>query len=68
MSENRDDIFIADRIGVLPFDAEGEYLAHLLCLAGSCSYRFNGNVRNLQRGDLSIIRKRENIEYVRTIG
>ncbi len=65
MSENLDDIFIADRIGVLPFDAEGEYLAHLLCLAGSCSYRFNGNVRNLQRGDLSIIRKRENIEYVR---
>lgn len=65
MTETLDDIFITDRIGVVPLDAAGEYLAHLLCLDGWCSYRFNGNVRELRRGDLSIIRKRQIVEDIR---
>lgn len=64
MSELIDDIFISDKIGVIPVDAGNEYLAHLLCLDGSCSYRFNGKICTLHRGDLSIIRKRENIEDI----
>lgn len=65
MSEDFGDIFILDQIGIIPCDSKENYIAHMLCLDGYCSYRFNGEVRNLQRGDLSIIRKRENIEDIK---
>lgn len=68
MSELNSDIFIADRIGAVPLDSNDEYLAHLLCLGGFCSYRFNGNVYELRQADLSIIRKRNLIEDVRQSG
>lgn len=65
MAEDREDIFMTDHIGAIPFDAGDEYLAHLLCTEGTCSYIFNGSVRVLHRCDLSIIRKRNIIEDVR---
>lgn len=43
-------------------DSEEEYLAHLLCLGGTCRYRFNGRDCELHAGDLSIIRKRKMVE------
>ena len=35
------DIIVADKLGVVRTDSEKEYLAHLLCLGGTCRYRFN---------------------------
>lgn len=64
MQENTNDIFITEKTGDIPFNSNEEYLAHLLCLEGSCLYRFNGKIYELKRADLSIIRKREYIEYI----
>ncbi len=62
--EEGKDLIVADRLGTVRLDSEEEYLAHLLCLGGRCRYRFNGQEFELQRGDLSIIRKRKMIERV----
>ena len=56
------DIIVIDKLGVVPTDSEVEYLAHLLCLGGTCRYRFNERDFELHAGDLSIIRKRKLIE------
>ena len=40
--EDQKDIIVADRLGIVRTDCEKEYLAHLLCLGGTCRYRFNG--------------------------
>ena len=53
------DIIVIDKLGVVPTDSEVEYLAHLLCLGGTCRYRFNERDFELHAGDLSIIRKRK---------
>lgn len=66
MTDSSKDIIIANKIGEVPVTAGGDtYLAHLLCLEGTCRYTFNGTEYELRRGDLSIIRKRENVENVR---
>ena len=56
------DILVVDKLGIVRTDSEEEYLAHLLCLGGSCRYRFNERDFDLHTGDLSIIRKRKMIE------
>lgn len=53
------DVIVADRLGIVKTDSEVEYLAHLLCLSGTCHYRFNERDFELHAGDLSIIRKRK---------
>lgn len=58
------DIIVADKLGVVKTDSEKEYLAHLLCLGGTCRYRFNERDFELHAGDLSIIRKRKMVEKV----
>lgn len=58
------DIIIADRLGIIKTDSREDYLAHLLCLAGSCTYRFNEKEFELRAGDLSIVRKRKLIEKI----
>ncbi len=58
------EIMIADKLGVVSLDSELEYLAHLLCLGGTCRYRFNGRDYELNTGDLSIVRKRKMIENI----
>lgn len=57
--DNQQDIIIADRLGIIKTDSKEDYLAHLLCLAGSCTYRFNEKDFELHSGDLSIVRKRK---------
>lgn len=63
MTENRD-IIVADWAHRLPTDIDEDYLSHLLCLKGSCSYRFNATDFHLHAGDLSIIRKRTMLERI----
>lgn len=55
-----------DRLGIIKPDSEENYLAHLLCLGGTCRYRFNNKEFELHAGDLSIIRRRDLIENVQT--
>ena len=62
--EYRNDIVVADRLGMVRTDSEEEYLAHLLCLEGTCRYRFNERDFELRAGDLSIIRKRKMVERI----
>ena len=63
MEENKE-IFIAHRLGEIKTDSDEEYLAHMLCLGGTCKYRFNRQDFELHAGDLSIIRKRKMIEKI----
>lgn len=63
--EYQKDIIIADKLGVVRLDSEVEYLAHLLCLEGTCRYLFNEKEFELHAGDLSIVRKRKMIEKIR---
>ena len=63
--EEQKDVIFTDRLGVVSTDAEEDYLAHLLCLAGTCRYLFNGKEFELHVGDLSIIRKRKMLEKIR---
>lgn len=58
------DIIVADRLGIVRTDSEEEYLAHLLCVGGTCRYRFNERDFELRPGDLSIIRKRKMVDNV----
>lgn len=62
--EERKEIMVTDWAGRIPTDSDTEYLAHLLCLGGSCRYRFNGADFELHAGDLSIVRKRKMIERI----
>lgn len=64
--EYQNDIIVADTLGIVSTDSEEEYLAHLLCLGGTCSYRFNEKEFELHAGDLSIIRKRKMIEKIQS--
>lgn len=59
------DLIVADRLGLVPTDTPEEYLTHLLCLGGSCRYRFNEQEFEMHAGDLSIIRKRKLIDKIR---
>ena len=62
--EYQKDIIVVDRLGVVRTDCEEEYLAHLLCLGGTCRYRFNGRDFELHAGDVSIVRKRKMLEKI----
>lgn len=66
--EYQKDVIVVDRLGVIRTDIEEEYLAHLLCLRGTCRYRFNERDFELHPGDLSIIRKRKNVGEDRAYG
>ena len=60
-----ENIIIRDTLDGLGTDAYSNYLAHALCLAGSCSLRYNGEERELQAGDLMIVRKGKLVERIR---
>ena len=53
--KEQENIIVADALGVIKTDIDKEYLAHLLCLGGTCRYRFNERDFELHAGDLSII-------------
>ncbi len=63
MGESKD-IIITDTLGIIKTDTEEKYLAHLLCLGGTCKFLFNGVEYELHAGDLSIVRRRKLIEKV----
>ena len=60
-----ENIIIKDTLDGLGTDAYSNYLAHALCLAGSCRLRYNGEERELQAGDLMIVRKGKLVEHIR---
>ncbi len=61
MSESND-IIITDTLDIIKTDIKEKYLAHLLCLGGTCKFLFNGKEYELHAGDLSIVRRRNLIE------
>lgn len=62
--ESTKPLIVTDWNNRIPIDTDGDYLAHLFCVGGTCRYRFNGNEFEMHAGDLSIIRKRKMIEKV----
>lgn len=60
-----DNIIIKDSLDGFGTDAYGNYLAHALCLAGSCKLKYNGEERQLQAGNLMIVRKGKLVERIR---
>ena len=60
-----ENIIIKDTLDGLGTDAYSNYLAHALCLAGSCRLKYNGEERELQAGDLMIVRKGKLVERIR---
>lgn len=62
--EERNAIMVTDWAARIPTDSDEEYLSHLLCLGGTCRYRFNGMDFELHAGDLSIVRKRKMLEKI----
>ena len=60
-----DNIIIKDSLDGLGTDAYGNFLAHALCLAGSCKLKYNGEERQLQAGNLMIVRKGKLVERIR---
>lgn len=56
------DVIIEQTLDGLGSEAYSDYLAHAICLAGHCSFSFNGNNFELREGDLMIVRKGKLIE------
>lgn len=57
-------IIIADTLDGLGTDRYKDYLIHALCLAGSCSFRFNGQAFEFKENDLMIVRKGKLMEQI----
>lgn len=65
MDAERNNIIITDTLSGLGTDAYDDYLAHALCLSGSCRILFNGKKFELRGGDLMIVRKGKLMENIR---
>lgn len=63
--EKTKDVIIKESLNDLGTDAFGDYLAHAICIGGSCRFVFNDNDFELHKGDLMIVRKSKLIEKVR---
>lgn len=55
--ERMKDVIIEESLDGVGSGCYEEYLAHALCLGGSCSFIFNGQRFELHEGDLMIVRK-----------
>lgn len=55
--EQLKDVIIENSLAGIGSGRYEDYLAHALCLGGSCSFTFNGQHFNLHEGDLMIVRK-----------
>lgn len=58
------DVFIEQTLNGLGTEPYSDHLAHAICLAGHCSFRFNGNDFELNEGDLLIVRKGKLVEKI----
>lgn len=59
------DVIIEKTLDGLGSEAFGDYLAHAICVAGHCFFKFNGNDFELKEGDLMIVRKGKLVERIR---
>lgn len=60
-----ENIIITDTLTGLGTDVYSNYLAHALCLSGTCRLEYNGQERELHAGDLMIVRKGKLVERIR---
>lgn len=60
--EQTKDVIIETKLDGLGTEAYSDYLAHALCVGGSCSFTFNGRDYVLREGDLMIVRKGKLVE------
>ncbi len=59
------DVIIEETLEGLGTEAFSDYLAHAICIAGHCSFTFNGNDFELKEGSLMIVRKGKLVERIR---
>lgn len=59
------DVIIEQTLDGLGTEAYSNYLAHAICVAGHCSFTFNGNDFELKEGNLMIVRKGKLVEKIR---
>ena len=64
--KEQSNIIIADTLVGIGTDILENYLAHALCLDGTCCFLFNGKEFELHAGDLMIVRKGKLMEKIRT--
>lgn len=62
MGYNNENVIVTDSLNGLGTDTYNEYLAHALCLGGSCKFIFNGNEFEFHTGDCMIVRKGKLVE------
>lgn len=62
--DEKKDVIIADSLDGLGTERYEDYLAHALCLGGSCRFIFNGREFNFSRGDVIIVRKGRLVEKI----
>lgn len=59
------DVIIENSLDGIGSDRYGDYLAHALCLGGSCSFIFNEQRFELHESDLMIVRKGKLLDDIR---
>ncbi len=62
--DKKDDVIIEQTLDGIGTEAYSDYLAHAICLAGHCSFTFNGNDFELKEGDLMIVNKGKLVEKI----
>lgn len=62
--EKTNDVIIEDSITGIGSGRYKDYLAHALCVGGSCSFTFNGGLFELQESDLMIVRKGKLVDNI----
>lgn len=55
--EQLKDVIIEENLDGIGSSRYENYLAHAICLGGTCSFRFNGKQYVMRENDLMIIRK-----------
>lgn len=63
--ELMNDVIIEETLDGVGTGRYENYLAHALCLGGSCSFRFNGKEFEMRENDLMIVRKGKLLEEIR---
>lgn len=63
--EQLKDVIIEDTLSGIGSGRYEEYLAHALCLGGSCTFTFNDREFDFHEGDLMIVRKGKLIDNLR---
>ena len=64
MAAKKENVIITQSLDGLGTDEYKDYLAHSLCLGGSCTIVFNGKELAFGKGDLMIVRKGKLVEKI----